>query len=100
MVQFLVNKGCDINKISKQCGCHGHDTVSESALHIAVRKGIENKEIIECLLQHGADIHMRNSNQETPLMVASSLGKLHENLVVYLINWEKKYDISVQSNNH
>ena len=86
MVQFLVNKGCDINLLSK----NEHTFWQESALHIACKKGMKfkNKAIIKYLLQNGADINIRNDHGWTPLMEACWCG--YEELVRYLININDK----------
>ena len=44
--------------------------LGETPLHLAVRKGREA--IVKSLLAHGADVNAKDSNEQTPLQVASS----------------------------
>lgn len=46
------------------------DANQNSALHIAVQKG--HVSICQVLLQHGADVNIKNKRQQTPLHVVST----------------------------
>jgi ankyrin repeat protein len=50
------------------------DYYEDTPLHIATRKG--NKEIVELLIAHGADINMPNYDDNTPLHIATMGGNI------------------------
>lgn len=56
IAKFLIDKGCDIN---------ARNTAGNGLLHIAANSG--NREFVQWLLVHGADIHTVNHDNEGPL---------------------------------
>jgi len=66
IAQFLIEKGANIHW---KGGRHNY-----SELHIAAYNGCN--EIIELLIENGADINARNKRGETPLMYAIENGKV------------------------
>jgi ankyrin repeat protein len=64
-VEFLIEKGANVNNIEKY---------ENTPLHHAVEGGCE--EIVRILLSHGAKIDAANYDKETPLDVAKKLGRV------------------------
>ena len=60
-LEWLLNHGADPNVVSAE--------ERETALHVAVRRG-QSREIIQLLLDHGADIHARRGDGATPWLLA------------------------------
>ena len=73
IVSLLIAHNADINT---------QDDNGQTALHCAVRHGIED--IVELLITHKADIHATNNNGQTALKIA--LQKNYEDIVQLLKN--------------
>lgn len=72
LVEFLLDKGCDINQ---------RDTVyGNTALFYAIENG--DIEIAACLLENGADLSVKNDDGELPLIYAI---KTHSHNIVKLL---------------
>ena len=61
VVDFLLNKGADINARSKD---------GNTALMIASGGGVVKTRIVKILINHGANLRLRNSKGQTALMIA------------------------------
>lgn len=72
----LIEHGADLNSQTKRTG--------NSALHEAVTRGMEGKDAIKSLLNHGANPTIRNKENLTPCELASKLG--HKRLVSLFAN--------------
>ena len=76
VVEFLIEKGANINK--KGIGCFVYDIRKNargschSPLYQAVLNG--NKEIAELLIKNGANVNVKNESQESPLSIAKKKG--------------------------
>ena len=65
VVRTLLENGWEYH-INVRCG-----SLNSSALHLACScPGMGNGDLVKLLLDHGADPHARNTNEETPLDVA------------------------------
>ncbi len=87
MVNFLIEKGADVNASSYS---------GASPLHKAADKA--NLEIVKTLHIHNADINHRDNNNKTPIFEAvgnANYGKSEELVIVYLI--ENGADINSKS---
>lgn len=85
VLDVLLEKEVDVNKLYN----------GASALHYACSEGV-SVEIIEKLVQSGADINLKDSNGNTPLM--RSIKELNDDLINYLLNLE--IDIDVKNSNN
>ncbi len=72
MVKILLKAGADVNALSQGINPP-----------LMIASSYNNKEIVEELLKYGADIHLKNSDGETALFAASTLG-FQINLAQYL----------------
>jgi len=72
MVKILLKAGADVNALSQGINPP-----------LMIASSFNNKEIVEELLKYGADIHLKNSDGETALFAASTLG-FQINLAQYL----------------
>ncbi|WP_239662083.1 ankyrin repeat domain-containing protein, partial [Brachyspira hyodysenteriae] len=95
MVQFLVEKGADVNAKthSEYSSVVTPLLLSLDYEHIESRYD-ENSSVAEFLINNGADINVKNNHGETPLMYAS---KLHNIKVVELLI-QKGADINAFNN--
>ena len=87
MVQFLVEKGADVNTKT-----HSEYSSVETPLLLSLDN--ENSSVAEYLINNGADINVTNEDGETPLMYAS---KLHNIKVIELLI-QKGADINAFNN--
>lgn len=71
----LLKRGMDANSV---------DRSGQPVLHIAAREG--NLDVLQALVQAGADIDKRNAMKETPIMLAALAG--HTRLVEFLLSKE------------
>lgn len=72
LVEFLLDKGCDINQKDTVCG--------NTAIFYAIENG--DSEIVAYLLKNGADLSIKNDDGETPLIYAI---KTHSHNIVKLL---------------
>lgn len=85
VVEFLVEKHCDVNAIDNFC---------ETPLHYAAKKGYQN--ILLFLVQSGAKTDEKNSDGNTALHLA--VKNAHERCVKALIYSSKTIDVNAKNN--
>ena len=85
---FLLEHKVDVNKLSKQY---------ETALSVAILKGIENLDIIVLLLQYGADPTIKNKHNQSVLEILNNI-ILHVHNLKKLKNQEILNQISPTGN--
>jgi len=73
----LIELGVDVNE---QQPATGQLSAQLSALHVAAQKG--NLEMVELLLQKGANVHLKDKHQNTALMLAEK--KKHAEIIARL----------------
>jgi ankyrin repeat protein len=76
-LEMLLSKGADIEALD-----HGRDHASRSALMRMISR--QNREAVELLIRHGANIELRTEAGFTPLMLATRLG--NEGIVKLLLD--------------
>eukprot|EP00833_Pecoramyces_ruminatium_P013124 jgi/Orpsp1_1/1187156/evm.model.d7180000055804.1 len=75
-VEYLIKKGADVNVKFYKCNHESDDIFRSTDLYWGNTPltysiiGYGKFDIIKLLIEHGADVNMRNSFDETPLMVA------------------------------
>lgn len=67
IVKLLISKGSDINYLYKDEGGY-----TESAIHVAAYS--PSKDILKYLIDHGADLTLKNSDGDTPYDLAKQAG--------------------------
>ena len=72
VVNYLIEKGADVN-LDATHGDRKFNTLGKKPLHIAAEGG--NKEIVEILINNGANINAKDEYGETPLMSACKMGR-------------------------
>jgi cytohesin len=81
IVEMLLDKGLDPNAQQTDGSGLGSSGKGETPLHKAVQSRDDSTaEVVEILLQHGADPCIRNEDEETPLHLASG-GRITDSLL-------------------
>ena len=78
IAELLIKKGADINRQEKQSRW--------APLHIAVMRG--NREIVQSLINHDAEINIKNVAAKTPLHFAKKRG--HTDIIELLRKHDAK----------
>ena len=77
MIDYLLEKNCDVNKINN---------IGNTALFYAVFKSKNKTETIEKLLKKGADMNIVNKNGISPLALANSMA--NEKVKEFINGWK------------